>query len=255
MQEDSAGGPDLVVGSRLVMGGTVSIAGGRPQADGRLRVLVVEDLPSDAELMVLRLEEEGFVTDWQRVQSEQELRAALQVPPDVILSDWRLPRFSGLRALEVVREITPEMPFLIVSGNIGEEAAIEALHRGADDYVLKDRLGRLGPAVRRAMEASRLRAEQRVAEVQLAFQAEILGNVRDAVVALDLEATVVYWNQGATDVFGYEPAEVLGRPFTMIARADDATMDMMMEPIVAGQEVTGTWQAATKTQRSIWIEA
>jgi len=150
------------------MGGTVGIAGSRPQADGRLRVLVVEDLPSDAELMVLRLEEEGFVTDWQRVQSEPEFIAALDSPPDVILSDWKLPRFSGLRALEIARAVSPETPFLIVSGNIGEEAAIEALHRGADDYVLKDRLGRLGPAVRSAMEASRLRTEQRVTQAQLA---------------------------------------------------------------------------------------
>jgi PAS domain S-box-containing protein len=174
-------------------------------------VLVVEDLPSDAELMILRLEEEGFSADWRRVQEEPEFLAALETIPDVILSDWQLPRFSGLRALELARERAPEIPFLIVSGNIGEEAAIEALRRGADDYVLKDRMGRLGSAVRRAMESARLRAQQRVERQERERLATAIEQSGEAVLITDLDGRLLYVNGAFTTMTGYQPHEVLGQ--------------------------------------------
>ncbi|MFN8624155.1 MAG: EAL domain-containing protein [Chloroflexota bacterium] len=233
----------------------MSVGEGAPLAEERLRVLIVEDLPSDAELMVLRLEDEGLRPIWRRVQTEPEFLAALDPVPDVILSDWRLPRFSGLRALELAREAVPEVPFLIVSGNIGEEAAIEALHRGADDYVLKDRAARLGSAVRRAREAARLRTEQRRAEAQLAFQAEILANVRDSVVAVDPRGRVVYWNIGASRTFGWAASEVVGRSFGNVLGTDEGLLDRVMVPILSGQEVTGVFSALTRDGGRIWIDA
>lgn len=185
--------------------------GGAPPDSVRLRVLVVEDLPSDAELMILRLEEEGFDPDWQRVQEEADFLGALEAEPDVILSDWKLPRFSGLRALELARDRTPETPFLIVSGNIGEEAAIEALRRGADDYVLKDRMGRLGSAVRRAMESARMRAQQRAERRERDRLATAIEQSGEAVLITDLEGRLLYVNGAFTAMTGYEPSEVLGQ--------------------------------------------
>lgn len=132
-----------------------------------LRVLIVEDTPDDAELMALRLKEEGFQPDWQRVQTEPDYLAALEPPPDLILADWRLPHFSGLRALQLMRERGLDIPFVIVSGSIGEEAAIDALRQGAYDYVLKDRPIRLGQAVRHALEDKHLREERKRAEEAL----------------------------------------------------------------------------------------
>ena len=122
-----------------------------------LKVLIVEDQPFDAELMVLRLQDEGFAFDWQRVQTEADYLAALHPTPDLILSDWRMPRFSGLRALELLRGHGCDIPFIIVSGSIGEEAAIDAIRCGASDYVLKDRPARLGEAVRRALSEHAMR--------------------------------------------------------------------------------------------------
>jgi two-component system cell cycle sensor histidine kinase/response regulator CckA len=141
-----------------------------------LRVLIVEDRRADAELMVLHLEGEGFDAVWARVETEADYLAELEAAPDLILADWSLPTFSGLRALRAVRGRGLDIPFIIVSGSVGEEAAIDALHGGADDYVLKDRLARLGPAVRRALESRREHDEQQRLREQLA-QAEKLESV------------------------------------------------------------------------------
>ena len=109
-----------------------------------IRLLIVEDTPADAELMVLHLLKEGFQPDWKRVQSEGEYLAALAENPDLVLSDWSLPQFSGLRALQLMVERGQDTPFIIISGSIGEEVAIDALRQGAYDYLLRDRPDRLG---------------------------------------------------------------------------------------------------------------
>ena len=104
----------------------------------KLRVVIVEDSEPDAELLVRRLSKAGFVMDVERVETESDfIRALTQKDPHLIFSDFSLPNFSGFRALEVASERAPHTPFIYVSGTIGEERAIEALHRGATDYVLK----------------------------------------------------------------------------------------------------------------------
>ena len=128
-----------------------------------LRVLIVEDNPDDAEIMILHLVQEGFQLDWERVETEVEFLSGLESSPDLVLSDWRLPHFSGQRALELLLERNLELPFVIVSGSIDEEIAVESLHAGAHDYVLKDRLARLGQAVRGALKEKKLLEERRQA--------------------------------------------------------------------------------------------
>lgn len=132
-----------------------------------LRLLIVEDIPDDAELMVMRLEEEGFEVQWQRVQTEEDYLAALKEEPDCILADWALPKFSGMRALAILNESGLDIPFILVSGSIGEEAAIDALHQGASDYILKDRSKRLGQSVRRSLNSRRYQHEKEQAKLEL----------------------------------------------------------------------------------------
>ena len=134
-----------------------------------LRVLIIEDSPDDAELMVLLLAKGDFQPEWQRVETEPDFLAALGADLDLILADWSLPNFSGLCALKLMNERGLEIPFIIVSGSIGEEAAIDALRQGADDYMLKDRPARLGQAVQHALESKRLRQERKQAEEQIRF--------------------------------------------------------------------------------------
>ena len=119
-----------------------------------LRVLLAEDSPSDAELTVRELRKAGFSPEWHRVDTEADYIASLHPDLDIILSDYSMPQFGGIRALEILNERGLEIPFIIVSGTIGEDTAVAAMKNGATDYLLKDRLARLGPAVELAVVLS-----------------------------------------------------------------------------------------------------
>jgi diguanylate cyclase (GGDEF)-like protein len=127
--------------------------------NSNLHLLVIEDSETDAELVARCLRKAGLNVDIQRVQTERDFVSALQQgTPDVILSDFSLPQFDGRRALELAVVHAPETPFIYVSGTLGEERAIEALRRGATDYVLKTNLARLPTAIERALREAELRA-------------------------------------------------------------------------------------------------
>ncbi|HEY1171313.1 MAG TPA: response regulator [Verrucomicrobiae bacterium] len=134
-----------------------------------IRVLIVEDDAADAELARYALRESGLGSfSWHQVDTKEEyLRELDGFPPDLILSDYALPAFNGLLALELARKRCPNAPFIFVTGTMGEEVAIESLKKGATDYVLKTRLTRLAPAVRRAMEEAHERKERKQAEDRL----------------------------------------------------------------------------------------
>lgn len=180
-----------------------------------LRVLIVEDHPDEADLMVLHLREAGMRLEWRLVATEGDYLAELDPPPDVILCDWRLPRFSGLRALQLLRERRLDIPFVIVSGSIGEEAAIDALRLGAYDYVLKDRPARLAPAVRHALDDKRFRQQQQAAQEALResenryrtlFQDMPVGLYRSGV-----DGRILAANPALAALLGFEsPEELLG---------------------------------------------
>src|SRR3990172_1026448 len=133
-----------------------------------LKVLIVEDVPTDAELAMRELKKAGLAPNVVRVETEADyLRQLDEFAPDIILSDFTLPNFDGMTALELAREKAPDTPFIFVSGTIGEEVAIDALKRGAVDYVLKTNLKRLGPAVERALQDVKERRARLSAERQL----------------------------------------------------------------------------------------
>jgi signal transduction histidine kinase/FixJ family two-component response regulator len=119
-----------------------------------LRVLFVEDSADDAELEARQLRAAGFDVSYERVASAEGLRAALHRPLELIIADYSMPGFTGIDALAIWREQRPEIPFLLVSGTVGEDRAVTALKAGAHDYLLKDNLGRLGPAVVRVLRES-----------------------------------------------------------------------------------------------------
>ncbi len=133
-----------------------------------LRVIHVEDSPTDSELVQSMLMANGVACEFQRVETREQLQGALgEADCDLILSDCTLPQFHGLEALEMARAHRPDLPFIFVSGTLGEEAAIQSLQRGATDYVLKHRLSRLVPAVRRALMEAEGRAARSAMETQL----------------------------------------------------------------------------------------
>jgi len=129
--------------------------------------LILEDRPEDAELMVHELRRSQFEPEWRCVATESEYNAHLGWRPDLILSDYSMPLLDAPRALALLRDLDLDIPFIVVSGAIGEEVAVAMMRNGATDYLLKDRLARLGPAVRHALSERQLREETRQAEQAL----------------------------------------------------------------------------------------
>ena len=139
---------------------------GRP-----LRLLILEDRPEDAELALRELRRAGFDPSWRRVDDEAGFKANLDPELDLVLADYHQPQFDALRALKLMQDAGLEIPFVIVSGAVGDDLAVAAVRQGAMDYVLKDRLGRLGTAVKNAIEQSELRRRQRLAQAALEHHA------------------------------------------------------------------------------------
>ncbi|HVN07216.1 MAG TPA: histidine kinase dimerization/phosphoacceptor domain -containing protein [Bryobacteraceae bacterium] len=133
-----------------------------------IRLLILEDRPEDAELMVHELRRGGFDPDWRRVETELDFLAQLAPPPDVILADYTMPMLDAHRALELLEGRGLSIPFIVVSGSIGEDSAVAMMRQGASDYLLKDRLGRLSAAVKHALLESRLQEEKHRTENELA---------------------------------------------------------------------------------------
>lgn len=183
----------------------------------QLKVLIVEDSEIDAGLMAYELERFGYDVSWRRVESAAELKLALRsLTWDVVLSDYAMPHFNGLEALEIVRTCGFDLPFVLVSGTIGEEVAVEAMRAGANDYLLKDRMARLGPAVERELREAEGRKARKRAEEALRASEERLRlawqTTPDALTISTLkDGTYVDVNPGYVDLTGYSRQEVIGR--------------------------------------------
>jgi C4-dicarboxylate-specific signal transduction histidine kinase len=132
-----------------------------------VKVLIVEDRPEDTELMVRELRQAELTPNWRAAVTEQEYRQSLDWGPDVILSDFTLPRFNAFDALRIMQERQLDIPLIVVTGSISEETAVECIKHGAVDYLLKDRMARLPAAVKSALEEKRLRDEKQQTEDQL----------------------------------------------------------------------------------------
>ena len=181
-----------------------------------LKILFVEDSPEDVALNLLALRELGRPLQSECVASEASLREALhRFAPDIVLSDFSMPGFNGMDALRIVGESAPQTPFLFVSGTIGEELAIEAMQRGASDYVLKDNLRRLKPAIERALRGAaevreRLRMQQALRDSEERSWS-IIDTTYDAFIALDADGKIIIWNAQAESMFGWSREEAIGR--------------------------------------------
>ncbi len=184
--------------------------------DRPLKILLLEDAETDAELELRALARAKLECRPVRVETEEAFRAALvNDPPDVILSDYSLPGFDGHAALAIAKELAPTVPFIFVSGTIGEERAVGSLKSGAADYVLKENLARLASAVSRAVDEAETRRNRERAEAELRAAERrfrlLVDGARDyAIFLLDERGFVASWNVGAERLFGFTAAEVVG---------------------------------------------
>jgi PAS domain S-box-containing protein len=179
-----------------------------------IRALVLEDNRSDALLLLGALRNDGFDVEHVHVESEDEFRRALGQDFDVILSDYSLPQFDALQALAIARERAPDVPFIMISGTVGEDTAVEVMKAGAADYLLKDRLGRLGSAVARALEMRRVKREKQEAERMAYLRGRAIEACSQGVVIADArspDTPILYANQAFETITGYRRDEVVGR--------------------------------------------
>lgn len=157
-----------------------------------LRVLHLEDSELDHELALAHLTRGGLTLDCRRVESRDEFAAALDEPWDLVLSDYNLPGFSGIEALQILRRRGLELPFVLVSGEIGEETAVDAMRNGASDYLLKANLARLAPAVEHAIEAAESRRAHAAADREVAAsQARLSALARHLQTSIEAERTAI----------------------------------------------------------------
>ncbi len=195
--------------------------------DRKINVLVLEDKVTDAELIVHELRRAGFDPEWHRVETEEEFVGQLDSAPDIILADFRLPGFDGLRALRCLQERNLDIPFIIVSGALGDETAARCIKEGVTDYLLKDRLERLGLAVTNAIDERRLRAERKMVDEQLrqAQKMEVIGQLAGGI-AHD-------FNNLLSVINGWTALLLEKRSFS------DRTRKALMEVHIAGQRAAG----------------
>jgi diguanylate cyclase (GGDEF)-like protein/PAS domain S-box-containing protein len=227
-----------------------------------VRVLQLEDNPLDAELVSRRLSDDGMQIVCRVVAGELPFRTAIvDFAPHVILSDFSLPGFDGLSALQIAKEQTPSTPFIFVSGTIGEERAIEALRRGAVDYVLKDNLRRLVPALKGALrqaEATRARdlAEEMLRRSESRLQA-IINTSRDWIWECDRDGRFTFSSPSVLEILGYKHHEILGRRAAeYIDSADELQMQALFAEVHSDDElaeaVTLRWRH--KAGKTRWLE-
>jgi PAS domain S-box-containing protein len=179
----------------------------------RLRILIIEDSKGDALLLLRHLREGGIEPDHERVETPAQLAAALAKPGwDIVLSDYRLPMFTGMDALKLVREKDADLPFILVSGAVGEEAAIEVMRQGANDFLIKGSLSRLVPAITREVRKAADRRAQRQTEEALADEATwrraLIENALDGIVAIDPDGKVFDANQRFCEMLAYSQEEM-----------------------------------------------
>jgi diguanylate cyclase (GGDEF)-like protein/PAS domain S-box-containing protein len=220
-----------------------------------VRLVLVEDMPMEAEIAIRQLEAGGFSCQWQRVDSDAHLRRALvDARPDLILSDFTLPGFDGLEALEISREVAPNTPFIFLSGTIGEERAIEALQRGAYDYVLKTNMARLAPAVRRALNEAAAKRARLALEEQLR---DIVVTSQDWIWEHDRDGKFTFSSDSVRTILGYSPEEVLGTNASQYVHPEDlAALDFAMHTLGPRQRTASNLQARWRHRNGSyrWLE-
>ena len=207
-----------------------------------LRILIVDDSPEDAILIVRHLQRE-FTPVYERVETPDEMEAALDRGGwHLVISDYVMPRFSGLTALKLLHDRAIDLPFIMVSGQMGEDAAVEAMRAGAHDYLIKDRLSRLIPAIKRELREAVVRRERRMAEEALsATEARFQSLVEQSLVGIFMlqQDIFIYANPKFGAIFGYGPEELIEkRSLPELVTVDDQirVMTRFLRPLKEGSE-------------------
>lgn len=185
-----------------------------------LRVLIIEDSHDDTLLLLRELWRLSYEVEFERVETDGAMRAMLSEKDwDVILSDYTLPTYSAPQALETLKISGLDIPFIIISGTIGEEAAVATLKAGAHDFLIKGKYARLGPAIERELRETESRRNQRRVQEKINYHARLLRHINDAVIATDDQFRITAWNRAAERIYGWMAGEVMGRDLDEVLKS------------------------------------
>jgi len=228
-----------------------------------LAVLIVEDTESDAQLIVRLLKKASYEINFEQVETAAQMRAMLEKQVwDVVISDYSLPQFNGHAALRLLQEMGLDIPFIVVSGTIGEEIAVDMMKVGAHDYLMKGNLARLVPAVERELAQSEVRRKRKQAEeaIKLShkrFQS-LIENSADAITLLDANGIAIYDSPASPGMLGYDPDELIGQNVFTLMHADDLPkiQDLFQNLLkTPGARANSTFRLRHKNGTWLWIEA
>src|SRR5438477_5561491 len=213
-----------------------------------IKILLAEDSESDAELIQLELKRGGLDFQSRRVQTEADFRRELdEFQPHLVISDFSMPQFSGPSALAIAREARGGLPFIVISGTIGENVAVDMMKAGADDYVMKNNLTRLLPALKREMREAEVRRARRLAEERLheseagLRRAQLMAKIAHVVTGPD--GSFERWSETLPQLIGVEPAQM--------PRNTREWLDLLHPDDLAGFRATAIEAARTGTRRDV----
>jgi len=227
-----------------------------------LRVLMLEDSEMDAELVLYELRRAGYEPDWRRVDNEADYLNYLSTDLEVVLADYSMPQFNALRALQLMKERGIDMPFIIVTGTVGEEAVAECMRQGARDYLLKDRLGRLGSAVEHALQEKRLNDEKKQALNALHENEEkyrsLFESSPEPIMLIGLDGTILDCNQAAQIIANRPRKELIGKSFQDLGVLDETNMPVIMQRFteIIGGKLFAPFQIRVirNDNKILWLE-
>jgi PAS domain S-box-containing protein len=233
---------------------------GERAEDGELRLLILEDNPYDAELMQENLRSAGISFKALHVESGAAFHEALlEFSPGLILSDYDLPGFNGSEALKMAREMCPEVPFILVTGAIGEEMTIQFLTSGATDYVLKNRMSRLVPAIRRALQEVREKRDRQKAELNFKRLVEQIPAVtyRLAIARGGAKKSYLYVSPQSESMMGIEPRDFLADPGILAKKIFAPDADILKKQMKAFRQeknpLSAEYRLVHPDGRTVWV--
>jgi len=224
-----------------------------------LNILILEDNPSDAELIKVTLKKAGIKSnDLHIVDNKNEYTQVLEEKNlDIILSDYSLPQFDAISALEIAKEKIPGTPFIVVTGTLDEETAVDTIKSGAWDYVLKERIIRLGPAVENALNLKKEREKAEAAEKEVKKLSAGIEQSPSAIIITDTAGNIEYVNPGFEQITGYSKEEVKGikAEFIKASLAKENEEEQLWETLKAGNEWKSIIQNKKKNGEHFWEKA
>jgi len=210
----------------------------------KLKILMVEDSKDDALLIIRNISKESFEPEYERVETPETMEAALNSKKwDIILSDYNMPNFSGLDALKIFKKMDFKIPFIIISGTIGEELAIDTIRLGASDYIMKDNLARLVPSIKRGLQETRIKKERENAIKALTKSEDRLKSFMNSATELfsiwNSEINLVELNKAAIELFspGAVKKDLIGKKMTDLIPSvkESGNLDKYLEVIKTGK--------------------